>query len=77
MHAFQALAVVVSIAAFIFLTRLSISARYWSVLGILGGATYSYSFYLVHQNIGYIAITELLDVGRQGWLHSPFSSIWL
>ncbi|WP_426128304.1 acyltransferase family protein [Pararhizobium sp. PWRC1-1] len=52
--------VVVSIAAFIFLTRLSISARYWSVLGILGGATYS--FYLVHQNIGYIAITELLDV---------------
>lgn len=59
--------IVISIAAFVFLSRLNISARYWSVLGILGGATYS--FYLVHQNIGYIAITGLLDI------FPPFSAM--
>ena len=52
--------VVLSIAVFIIFIRLEINHDYRRLLSILGGATYS--FYLVHQNIGYISITKLLEV---------------
>jgi len=48
-----------SIVVFLMLTRVKISQRYWRSLSILGGSTYA--LYLVHQNVGYIAITRLLD----------------
>lgn len=48
-----------SVAVFILFINLKIDSRYWPVARLFGGATYA--LYLVHQNIGYIAVTALLD----------------
>ena len=61
--------ILLSIMAFLMLMTMNINERYWRVLSISGGATYA--LYLVHQNVGYIAITGLL-----GKL-SPFFAIAL
>jgi len=50
--------IVASVAIFALFAKLEIDSRYWPVLSILGGATYA--FYLVHQNVGYVAISGLL-----------------
>lgn len=60
-----AIIVVASIAIFILFINLKIDSRYWYALSILGGATYS--FYLVHQNIGYMAISGLLPYLSAFW----------
>ncbi|NKB83249.1 hypothetical protein HED51_05080 [Ochrobactrum grignonense] len=61
--------ILLSIIAFLVLTRMNISERYWRALSISGGATYA--LYLIHQNVGYIAITGLLGT------MPPFSAITL
>lgn len=61
--------ILLSIIAFLMLMRMNISERYWRALSISGGATYA--LYLIHQNVGYIAITGLLGT------MSPFSAITL
>ncbi|MFK0684476.1 acyltransferase [Ochrobactrum sp. BD67] len=48
-----------SIAIFLLMLHLKINKRYFNIISILGGATYS--LYLLHQNVGYIAIARLLD----------------
>ncbi|WP_435657106.1 acyltransferase family protein [Brucella pituitosa] len=64
-----AIIILFSISIFLLMLRLKINERYWQMLSILGGATYS--LYLLHQNIGYIAIERLLDYV------SPLSAITL
>lgn len=51
--------IIASVVVFILFINLRIDTRFWPVARLLGGATYV--LYLVHQNIGYIAITALLD----------------
>ena len=50
---------ITSVAIFVLLVDLKIDGMYWPTVRLLGGATYG--LYLIHQNIGYIAITALLD----------------
>lgn len=50
--------IILSVVIFILLVSLKINRRLWPAAQLLGGATYT--LYLVHQNIGYIAITALL-----------------
>lgn len=50
--------ILTSIAVFLLLIRFNIGKPYRRVVSILGGATYA--LYLLHQNIGYIVITDLL-----------------
>ncbi|ANG98116.1 hypothetical protein A8A54_17505 [Brucella pseudogrignonensis] len=51
--------ILASIAVLLLLTKLNIGQKHQRMLGILGGMTYA--LYLVHQNVGYIAITALLS----------------
>jgi peptidoglycan/LPS O-acetylase OafA/YrhL len=51
--------ILASIAVLLLLTKLNIGQKHQRMLGTLGGMTYA--LYLVHQNVGYIAITALLS----------------
>ncbi|ATN37742.1 hypothetical protein ACO34A_28680 (plasmid) [Rhizobium sp. ACO-34A] len=51
--------IILSVVIFILLVNLKINRKFWPAAQVLGGATYA--LYLVHQNIGYIAIAALLD----------------